>query len=303
MKKQNLKILILIGIPASGKTTWAKEYVRKHPDYVRVNRDDLRVMLKDSQVCENKIEDMITSLCHQVIDNALGKKLNVIVDNTNLRVRYINEIIEKFKYQADIEYQVFDISLSKAIERDNTREVKVGEGVIRKMYDAYKILLETLDFQPVKKIENRPMVNINRNPELEDAVIFDIDGTLAHMNGRGPFDWHKVHKDDINIIVAEQIEFHRSLGRKIILLSGRDSVCREDTEAWLKMYGIYFDVLYMRPKDDYRKDTHIKKELYDTHIKDAYNVLCVYDDRLQVLDMWYKEGIFTFNVNQGQINF
>jgi len=303
MKKDNLKILILIGIPASGKSTWAKEYVRKHANYVRVNRDDFRSMLKDAAMCENKIEDMITSLTFKVIESALMKRLNVIVDNTNLKRKYIDEIVERFKYQADIDYQVFDVSLNKAIERDNSREAKVGEGVIRKMYESYKVLIDSFDFQPVKKIEQRPAVVPDFNSELEDAVVFDIDGTLALMGKRGPFDWKRVYVYDVNNIVAEQVKFHKNLGRKIILVSGRDEVCREETQEWLRFHDIHFDELYMRPKDDQRKDTVVKREIYETHLQDKYNVLCVYDDRLQVLEMWNNLGIFAFNVNQGNIDF
>lgn len=302
MKKDNLKILILVGIPASGKSTWSSDYVRKNPDWVRVNRDDFRKMFKNAQVCDPKIEDMITDMMKVAINKSLMRKLNVIIDNTNLRVKYINDFIETFKYSADIDFRIFDISLDKAIERDNNRDSKVGEEVIKKMYNNYKILLDSFDFQPVKMVD-RPHLIPNYKSELPDAVIFDIDGTLALMGNRSAYDWMKVYKDDLNNIVAEHIEFHRSKGRKILIVSGRDGVCRKLTEDWLEMYGIQYDEFHMRPENDFRKDTVIKKEIYQNNIKHKYNVLCVYDDRLQVLDMWNKENIFTFNVNQGNIEF
>jgi predicted kinase len=303
VKKENVKILILIGIPASGKSTWAKDYVRRNPEWIRVSRDDFRLMLKTAQVCEPKIEDLITVLMFQVIRKSLMKKLNVIVDNTNLKVKYINQIIEEFKYDADIDFRAFDISLDKAIERDNNREMKVGEGVIRKMWNDYKILLDSFNFQPVKKVAERVSIIPNFNSELPHAVVFDIDGTLALMGDRGPFDWMKVYKDEKNEIVAEQINFHKSLGRKILIVSGRDGVCKDVTKEWLDLYGIHYDEIFLRPENDYRKDTHIKREIYHNEIKPRYNVLAVYDDRHQVLDMWYEEGVFTFNVNQGNIEF
>ena len=303
MKKSNLKILILIGIPASGKSTWAKDYVRKNDNYIRVNRDDFRKMLKNAQLCDLKVEDMITSLMFETINAALLKKLNVIVDNTNVKRKYIDAIVERFKYQADINYQVFDISLPKAIERDNARADKVGEGVIRKMYESYKVLIDEFDFQPVNRIMNRPVLVPNFHSELIDAVIFDIDGTLALMGDRSAFDWEQVFKDDYNQIVGEHIRFHMSFGRRIILVSGRDEVCRKETIDWLQFYNIPFDELHMRKKDSYEKDTVVKKRIYEEQLKDKYNVLCVYDDRLQVLDMWNKLGLFTFNVNQFQIDF
>lgn len=303
MKYDDPKILILIGIPASGKSTWAKQYTRNNPSWVRVSRDDFRLMLKTSQVCPPNIEDLITVLVNEVITKSLMKKLNVIVDNTNLQKKYIDAIIDRFKYSADIDYRSFDISVDKAIQRDSAREMKVGEGVIKKMHKDFKNLMDCFDFQPVKRVQHRPHLVPNFNSELPDAVIFDIDGTLALMKNRGPFDWNKVDRDDPNQIVKEQVDFHRSLGRKILMVSGRDEECRAQTEDWLNFYGFHFDELFMRRAGSRLKDTYIKKGIYDSLIAQHYNVLCVYDDRLQVLEMWNDIGLFTFNVNQGQHEF
>lgn len=298
----NNKIIITIGIPASGKSTWAKDYVRNNPSWIRISRDDFRQMLKTAQMCEPKIEDLVTTLVNKTIEQSLAKKLNVIIDNTNVNVKYINGFIDKFKYSADIDYRVFDISLKKAIERDNNREMKVGEDVIKRMYKQYVDLIDSFNFQPVKQ-QKRPHLKVNYDSMLPHAVAFDIDGTLALMGNRSPYDWNKVDNDDINHIVAEQIKFHKSKERVIILLSGRDESCKKLTEEWCEYYGIEYDMLLMRKKDDMRKDTIVKRELYNDNIKGIYNLLAIYDDRLSVVDMWFNEGIFTFNVNQGNIEF
>ena len=303
MKKKNLQILILIGIPASGKSTWAKEFVQKNSNWIRVSRDDFRLMLRNEQMCEPKVEDLITNLVNQSITKSLSKKLNVIVDATNVREKYINEFIEKFKYSADIDYRVFDISLSKAIERDAARTAKVGKEVIEKMYENYKILLDSFHFQPVTKNEFYPEVTINFRSELPSAVIFDVDGTLALMRNRGPFDWDKVDRDAGNDIVLEQVYFHKSMGRKIIVVSGRDGSCKDITLEWLKFYGVFPDEVFMRPEGDFRKDTIIKKEIYKNNIEGKYNILSVYDDRLSVCEMWHDLGLFVMNVNQGMREF
>ena len=300
--KTNLKIKILIGVPASGKSTWAKDFVKSNDNWTRVSRDDFREMLKNYGVVENKVENIINELVDATIEQSLLKKMNVIVDNTNLKDKYIQKIIEKFKFSADIDYQVFDISKDKAIERDRLRDKSVGPIIINRMYKEYKILMDSFDFQPVRKM-TRPHLTPDFNSTKQGAVIFDIDGTLALMGRRGPFDWMQVYKDDLNEIVSEQLQFHKDKGRKVIIVTGRDEVCREVTEEWLDFHSIEFDEMYMRPKDDYRKDTLIKKEIYENHIKPNYNLLCVYDDRLSVVDMWYDEGIFVFNVNQGTHQF
>ncbi len=302
MKKKNLKITILIGIPASGKSTYAKDYIRNNADTVRVNRDDFRLMLKSAQMTEPKIEDMITTLVDATITQSLLRKCNVLVDATNLKVGYIKSFIEKFKYSADIDYRVFDISLEKALERDAKREATVGEAVIKKMYKDFKILMDSFDFQPVIKTDRKHLTP-NFESKLEDAVIFDIDGTLALMGKRGPFDWDDVYKDSINEIVSEQLAFHKSKGRKILVVTGRDGVCRKVTEDWLDLHELEYDEMFMRPNDDYRKDTAIKKEIYLNEIKDKYNVLAVYDDRLQVIRTWFELGLYVFTVNQGIIEF
>lgn len=299
----NQQILILIGPSAAGKTTWALDFVSSNKDWVRVNRDDFRLMLKDQQMCDAKVENLITDLVNDVIKRALSKRLNVLIDNTHLNVKYIKEIVEEFKYLADINYRIFDISLDKAIERDSNRLRPLGDKVIKKIYKKYKSFLDIFDYKSYKK-QPKPIIQPDFNSDKEDAVVFDIDGTLALMyDNRGPFDWDKVTTDLPNRIVIEQIEFHKSKGRKIILLSGRDTSARIKTEQWLNTHNIYCDALYMRKEDDNRKDSIVKLELYNEYIRDKYNVLCIYDDRLQVLDTWYKEGLFTFNVNQGNYIF
>ena len=296
------KVIILIGIPASGKTTWSLEFIKNNPDYVRIGRDAYRLMLRNELFCEPKIEDLISKLLISSVHKALMKNFNVIIDNTNLKQKYITEFIEEFKYDADIDYHVFDISVDNAIERDKLRDNQVGEDVIKRMFNDYQTLCDSFGFQPFKKQKRIPIIPDFHSP-LPECVLFDLDGTLALMGNRGPFEWHNVHKDDLNLIVYEQIEHHIRKGRKIIIVSGRDSVCRIETQEWLYMHGIIFDELYMRPEDDFRKDTVVKKEIYNTYIKGKYNVICVYDDRLQVINMWYDQGIFTFNVNQGNHEF
>lgn len=304
--KRHKKITLTIGIPASGKSTWTKQHIAKNPNTVRVSRDEFRFMLRDTPVTEPKIEDMITELVILTITKALLRGCDVIVDATNLKIRYIRAFIDTFKYDADIEFMVFDIPLEKCIERDKNRERPVGEHVIRKMYKDYKNLVDSFPLDRVSKLptwKKRFVPIEKKNNQLEDCVIFDIDGTLAIMNNRGPYDWDIVDRDDVNLVVHEQIALHKSLGRKIIIFTGRDEESREKTESWLKFYDIEYDFLYMRQDGDSRKDNAVKKELFETYVENKYHPVCCYDDRLQVVQMWYELGLFCFNVNQGMHEF
>lgn len=299
---KNLKILILIGIPASGKSTWSSDFVRNNPNWIRVNRDDYRLMLRNEQMCEPKVEDLVSELLESSIEKALSKKLNVIIDNTNLKVKYINQFIEKFKYSADIDYRVFDISLDKAIERDKNRKMKVGEDVITRMYKNYKILIDSFDFQPITK-KRFPELNLINENIKNQAIIVDLDGTLSILSKRDPYDFGKVMNDKCNWLIKEQIDFHKKNNRSIIICSGRSDVCKEETEMWLEHYKINYDLLLMRKDGDYRKDNIVKQEIYNSQIINRFNVICVYDDRPSVVDFWRSIGLFVFDVNHGLKNF
>lgn len=240
---KDLKILILIGVPASGKSTWTNDFLRNNPDYVRVSRDGFRHMLRNDGAPEPKIEGLITDLVNDVIYKCLSRKLSIIIDSTNLKRSHIMDIVNEFKYSADIDFRVFDISLKKAIERDSLRNdrEKVGDKRITEMFEDYKVLMDSFDFQPINKIKHRPHVIPDFNSKLPECVIFDIDGTLALMGNRSAFDWMKTFKDDKNDIVAEQMDFHRSKGRKIIIVSGRDGICKKLTEDWLDLYEMTYE--------------------------------------------------------------
>lgn len=138
------------------------------------------------------------------------------------------------------------------------------------------------------------------------AVIFDVDGTLALRQafGRGPFDWHRVGEDLPNPAVVELahlvIAAQTHGGPELIVVSGRDEVCRPETTRWLTERNIFFRELYMRPRNDNRKDSIVKREIYERDIAPHYDVAYVVDDRDQVVRMWREElGLTCFQVAAG----
>lgn len=132
------------------------------------------------------------------------------------------------------------------------------------------------------------------------AALIDIDGTLAERGNRSPFDWSRVGEDQPRPAVIELVQTIATAGRhRIILLSGRDEVCRVQTEMWLSAQGVPFDELHMRPRKDNRKDSILKEELYRTRIEGRYLVAFVVDDRDQVVKMWRSLGLDCFQVAEG----
>lgn len=132
MKKE---LLILQGLPASGKTTYARELVEE--GYKRVNRDEIREML-DNGKYKRSYEEMVRESRDAIIDLALINGFNVVVDDTNFE----NSAFEQLSLLADINdaeisVKVFKTPLEECIKRDKNRENSVGEDVITRMYNKY----------------------------------------------------------------------------------------------------------------------------------------------------------------------
>ena len=135
---------------------------------------------------------------------------------------------------------------------------------------------------------------------MTKAIICDIDGTISIMGDRGPFDYEKCHLDTLNEPIGKLV---RILGKEylIIFVSGREETCRKQTWEFIKKhFGDMPHHLYMRTAKDYRKDSIVKKEIYENLIKDHYDIEFVIDDRNQVVDMWRKElNLTCLQVNYG----
>lgn len=135
-------------------------------------------------------------------------------------------------------------------------------------------------------------------PTLPKAVICDIDGTLARMVNRGPYDTTKYLDDKVVEII------HWSFARLAenaarIICSGRSEEHRDVTEQWLAGHGITYDHLFMRPTGDNRNDAIIKREIYEREIAGKYDIRLVLDDRNRVVDMWRSLGLTCLQVAPG----
>jgi predicted kinase len=280
-----MKLILTKGLPASGKTTWAKEYIQKYPETANLCKDDLRLQLGST----NKREKRVIKVRDLLTEHYFEQGYSVIWSDTNLNPVHIRRGTELAKqYQAELVIQDFtDVPLAECIRRDLVRANSVGQQVIEQMYYEY---LDKPDPQPAI------------DPELPNCYLVDIDGTLAVNNTRHPFDWDRVGEDGLHQLVATMIE---KLGRdtNIILLSGRSSVCRDLTIDWLKQHNISYKDLFMRPADDQRPDDILKSELYYFHVHNQYNVIGVIDDRPKVCRMWRNLGLSVFQVGNPDYEF
>jgi len=130
-------VLILRGLPASGKTTWALS--KCDGSWKRINRDELRQMF-DGGVYSKEREILIREARNFLLILCLKSGYNVIIDDCNLRQEHIDEITdivndfcESYDTYIEVQTKVFNVDIEICIERDSQRKKPVGEKIIRRM--------------------------------------------------------------------------------------------------------------------------------------------------------------------------
>lgn len=145
------RIILTRGIPASGKSTWAKQEVLKDPEHsIRINKDDLRNMCGKYWVPAR--EKYITACKGTLLINAINFKFDtIIIDEMNLNpkengylkgmISMMNDTIKEGQDKYIIEVKDFtDVPLDVCLERDSKRENPIGEDVIRGIFNKYQML-------------------------------------------------------------------------------------------------------------------------------------------------------------------
>ncbi len=132
-----MRLIICKGLPASGKTTWAKEYVATHRSTIRLNWDDLRHQFFDGKHTRAK-EGIVKAARDVLVLMALEQNQSVVVDDTNLHPsneERLRELAEESG--AIVEIREFRVPVKECIRRDRLREKPVGAKVIREFAELY----------------------------------------------------------------------------------------------------------------------------------------------------------------------
>ncbi len=280
-----MKVTILKGLPASWKSTWAKEHTNQTT--IRVNKDDIRAMTGGYS---KEKEEVVLALRNTCVRQAIERNMNVIVDDTNLEEKHfevINDIASAL--WAKVEVKLFDEPLSVCLERNRARPNPVPDKVIIDMAKRYNIGKEKHEFELV-----------NNNQYNTRAIIVDIDWTVAKNVSRSPYDYSKVSEDKPHNDIIELVLLLEQEWFEVLFVSWRDASCRKDTMDWIEKYMDTWSEykLYMRAEGDKRNDTIVKYEILQELVK-GYYIQYVLDDRDRVVKMWREAWLICLQVAEG----
>lgn len=295
------------GIPASGKSTWAKDEMRAHPyRYKRVNKDLLRAML-DGESWSQATERFMLDIRDYAVQKAILKGFDVIVDDTNFSDKHWESMCRIAKRVGDVMVveKYFSVDLQEALRRNEARAEKVPPHVVTQMFEKHvkgrHIECRSEYFQKM------PYVAPADVPGLRKAIMVDIDGTLALSESRNVYDGSKLYEDTPFAHVVTLVKLLMAAGHDLIIMSGREDKWRADTMRWLKdktgLEPYAFrnpdecTAFFMRKTGDGRPDTVVKQELYEAHVKGVYDVRYVIDDRPCVCSMWRDQGLVVLQLD------
>ncbi len=298
------KLIITRGYPGCGKTTWANGKVLQDSSITRISRDDIRFNMlgipQANGIGTNAQEIQVSRIHHLLVNEMLASGRNVIVDDTNLQLKVARKWADAAQMVgAEFEVVDFEVDVDTCLARNGLRHIAGGR------YVPPTIIINMAKKHPFPFLEVKPSDAVSfdyryeADTSLPPAYIFDIDGTLAQMDGRSPYDWSRVGTDKPVGPVVDMSKILSAAGMKIVVMSGRDAACFNLTEKWLTDHGIQYHTLTMRPQGDTRKDNIVKVELFRQNVAPFYNVLGTFDDRNQVVAMWRAIGLTCFQVADG----
>lgn len=327
--------MIFKGLPGCGKSTLAADLVKREPKrWIRINRDDLRGMAvgpgNNPHSRDDAREDLVRQMKVSLMRQAFDAGYDVILDDTHLQPDGLKKLHAAAAAYGDVKVieKGVNTDVETCIARDAQRTgfAHVGEKVIRdyarfSKVDRGKKLSDREEYYPPRPDSFQVLV---QDDSLPKAIMCDLDGTLALIGDRSPYDATDCDVKDLpNWPVIRTVLAMHAQGVKVIFMSGRDQKYRPETIRFIERYcrhvcehpdcdnvgideGVIPYELHMRgetapdpSKLDQRKDSVIKQELFDAHVRGKYNVLFVLDDRNQVVDQWRAMGLTCYQVAPG----
>lgn len=139
--------IMLVGVPGSGKSTFAKDLVNTKTKYL--SSDAIRGELYGDENCQND-PSKVFSLMHQRTLEALREGYDVVYDATNITRKNRKTILEQLPVYVKKECIIVWAPIDVCIERDLNRDRSVGEKVIIRMLRSFEAPFYDEGFESIK---------------------------------------------------------------------------------------------------------------------------------------------------------
>jgi hypothetical protein len=167
------------------------------------------------------------------------------------------------------------------------------------------------DFVPGSRLDNSRTNwtwHPGQTPAGGPAVVFDIDGVLSDAAGRQHFiergrrDWTAFFEACGDDPVIEEIARLLELldaSLHVILLTGRPARVQPQTVAWLRRYGLRWDLLVMRSRGDYAQVTSFKQSVVEDLRDYGFDLRLAFEDDPSNHAMYVAAGVPCVYIHSG----
>ena len=143
-------LIVMVGIAGSGKTTYAEDWIERHPDYCLIATDSIREEIYgDASIQDNARR--IFRIAHERLRQRLELGQSVIFDATSLTKKArkaLLDIANEYPYVRKIACFI-DTPIPICIARQAMRARKVPEDVIRRQGARLEVPQEAEGFDKV----------------------------------------------------------------------------------------------------------------------------------------------------------
>lgn len=172
-------LILLVGIPGSGKTTYAENYIAEHNNTVHISSDQIRAELFGNEATQGDNNQVFALMQSRTIE-ALNNGQSVVYDATNVTRKdrsYIIALCPKF---VKIECHIVWAPIETCIERDASRDRTVGKAVIDKMLKRFQAPYYDEGFNDITVIWNTKE-DFNQHVYVDNLMrAADIDHDNPH---------------------------------------------------------------------------------------------------------------------------
>ena len=258
------KLIMLQGLPACGKTTWAMQQLTEG-NYIRVSLKEIEEQMTEKN-SKKKISNAL-KIRNDLLENIMKNRTsNIILDDYNLSIisqRAIEKLCQKYNYNFELK-SFLDIPINECIKRDLKRENSVGPKRIQKLYNKYLAPTFQRNLELSWKKKRCIVFCLDSVPRLEPSYLFTL-------------------------IIDSIKETYGDYYVDLIILSNEHEKRRIELVSWLEKHLINIENIIMKPDDNFSSASDFKISKM-AELEKEYGVLGIFETDNTLASLWESKG-------------